>query len=213
MTFKCPSCDYVAVNAGALATHKKAHSGQFQSCNYCSFRSDIKSYFMFGKRNYHRCKGGDAARDEARASKAAMTYECPSCDFVASNGSALSNHTRGHSGQFQSCNYCSFRSDIKAHFIQTGKSNFHRCKGGDAANNEGCISQHVFSSSMSSRLSILPHPRPTSILLPNPSVLCSNLFHSLLPFSLPVPCPLPLRYTTLPRTASHCVLPLTGLLK
>ena len=62
----CPSCDYVTSNAGYFTNHKKGHSGQFQSCNYCSFRSDIKSCFdhfgVFGARNYHRCKEGDAAR-------------------------------------------------------------------------------------------------------------------------------------------------------
>ena len=54
----CPSCNYVTTNGAGIANHKKAHSGQFQSCNYCSFKSDIKWHFARQNKNKHRCKEG-----------------------------------------------------------------------------------------------------------------------------------------------------------
>ena len=68
----------------------QSHTGEFQNCNYCDFKSDIKSHFDERKgfrRNLHRCEHGDAAR-------AARVFHCTKCDF--SSKLVLTKHMLSH---------------------------------------------------------------------------------------------------------------------
>ena len=64
--YKCLKCDFTSTNGGAFATHMKSHSGIMKTCEYCGYKSDIKSHFVRGSRHFHNCNEGNAAHAAQR---------------------------------------------------------------------------------------------------------------------------------------------------
>ena len=135
-TFKCTKCDFKSPLENALRCHVTAHSGVYQTCIYnCGFTSDIKSRFTVRCESYHNCKEGQAVRK-------AVLYSCNSCGYKCRSSGGIMSHRRAHSGVFRKCEYCDFKSDIKAHFKRSvGNSNLHNCKGAAAAAKLGNLFQ------------------------------------------------------------------------
>ena len=155
-TFKCTKCDFKSPLENALRCHVTAHSGVYQTCIYnCGFTSDIKSRFTVRCESYHNCKEGQAVRK-------AVLYSCNSCGYKCRSSGGIMSHRRAHSGVFRKCEYCDFKSDIKAHFKRSvGNSNLHNCKGAAAAAKLGnlfqcthakCTFQTIHLSAMSGHL-------------------------------------------------------------
>ena len=62
----CPKCSKKCTNRGNLTQHINSHTGIMQTCEYCGFKSDIRSHFIRGRTNFHNCKEGNAAYEAAK---------------------------------------------------------------------------------------------------------------------------------------------------
>ena len=118
-------CVYKSKSHSAFVAHSRAHGGIFQTCEFCNYTSDIKTYMQRGHPSYHNCKEGRIAH--------AQGYKCTLCDFTSKSKTATTSHTKAHTGVEMICKYgCGFKSDIKNYFIRSNKA-YHSCTKGNAA--------------------------------------------------------------------------------
>jgi len=146
--YSCNSCGYKCRSSGGIMSHRRAHSGVFRKCEYCDFKSDIKSHFKrsVGNSNLHNCKGA------AAAAKLGNLFQCThaKCTFSTIHLRAMSGHLKSHSGIFETCKYCGFTSDITGHWKQQIAPNRHRCKASNKARAAANIDENAFSITVSS---------------------------------------------------------------
>jgi hypothetical protein len=127
--YKCSKCDFTCKYSGGLTGHINSHTGIMQTCEYCGYKSDVKSHFIRGNPHFHNCKEGNAAH---QAQQKAKLTKCSKCDYSSKNGFGLTQHINSHTGIMQTCEYCGYKSDIKSHF-KRGNPYFHNCKEGNVA--------------------------------------------------------------------------------
>ena len=109
-SYECLKCNFTTGTGAAFASHMRAHTGTFYNCVLCTYTSDLKCKFAHTNRTlkYLRCFPR-------------CRYQCNVCRLIFKTGSGLQRHESSHSGIFQNCKECGYRSDITTRF------QYHNC--------------------------------------------------------------------------------------